>query len=143
MRTGKRGIDLIKGFEGLELVGYLCPANIPTIGYGHTGPEVKVGKAITPDKAVELLAGDLAKFERGVRGVVKSDINQNQFDALVSFAYNCGLGNLYKSTLLKKVNANPDDPTIAKEFQKWTRGGGKILPGLVRRRKAEAALYFS
>lgn len=143
MRTGKRGIDLIKGFEGLELVGYLCPANIPTIGYGHTGPEVKVGNAISPDKAVELLAGDLAKFERGVRGVVKSGINQNQFDALVSFAYNCGLGNLYKSTLLKKVNANPDDPTIREEFGKWNKGGGKVLPGLVRRRKAEAALYFS
>lgn len=143
MRTGKRGIDLIKGFEGLELVGYLCPANIPTIGYGHTGPEVKVGKAITPDKATELLAGDLAKFERGVKAVVKSNINQNQFDALVSFAYNCGLGNLYKSTLLKKVNANPDDPAIANEFSKWTRGGGKVLPGLVRRRKAESSLYFS
>lgn len=143
MRTGKAGIDLIKSFEGLELVGYLCPANIPTVGYGHTGPDVKVGKSITPEKAHELLAADLAKFERGVKGVVKVGLSQNQFDALVSFAYNCGLGNLFKSTLLKKVNVNPADPAIKAEFLKWTRGGGEVLPGLVRRRKSEAALYFS
>lgn len=143
----KAGIELIKEFEGLELVGYLCPAGIPTRGYGHTGPEVKVGERISPAQAEADLTKDLDKFERAVTRLVRSAINQNQRGALVSFAYNLGAGNLQSSTLLKKVNANPNDPSIRGEFAKWNKarvkGVLKVLPGLTRRRQAEADLYFS
>jgi lysozyme len=84
----------------------------------------------------------LDTYEKSVDSFCRDDINQNQFDALVSFAYNLGVGNLKSSTLLKKVNANPSDPTIRDEFMKWVNGGGKKLPGLVKRRQAEADLYF-
>ena len=85
----------------------------------------------------------LVSFEKAVDSYCIDTINQSQFDALCSFAYNCGVGNLKSSTLLKKVNVNPDDPTIKDEFLKWTKGGGKTLPGLVKRRTEEAQLYFS
>jgi lysozyme len=147
MKTGQAGIELIKSFEGLELAGYLCPAGIPTRGYGHTGPEVKVGEKITPAQAEADLVKDLDKFERVVARMVRSVINKNQHGALVSFAYNLGATSLQISTLLKKVNANPNDPSIRGEFLKWNKarvkGVLKVLPGLTRRRAAEADLYFS
>lgn len=147
MRTSKAGIDLIKKFEGFRARPYLCPAGIPTIGWGNTtypnGQKVKLSDPpITEAFANELLSDILLKFERGVIGLVKSKINQNQFDALVSFAFNSGLGNLTRSTLLKKVNVNPIDPTIRSEFLRWNKSGGKVLAGLTRRREAEANLYF-
>lgn len=142
MKTSERGIDLIKSFEGLSLKTYKCPAGIDTIGYGHTGNDVKPDMVITEQQAEELLKKDLNQFEIGVGKLITSGINQNQFDALVSFAYNLGTGALQKSTLLKKVNADPDDLAIAKEFNKWVLAGGKRLEGLVRRRKAESDLYF-
>jgi lysozyme len=147
-KASQKGLELIKRFEGLKLKPYNCPAAIPTIGYGNTyypsGAKVKLtDPAITKEKAEELLKFLLTSYEKGVDSFCRDDINQNQFDALTSFAYNVGVGNLQKSTLIKKVNKNPSDPTIRAEFMKWNKGGGKVLLGLTRRRQAEADLYFS
>ena len=117
MKTGEKGIELIKQFEGCKLTAYLCPAKVLTIGYGHT-KNVKKGQVITQLEADNLLKEDLTTFEKGITTLVRSNINQNQFDALVSFAFNLGLGNLKSSTLLKKVNNDPNDPTIKDEFVK-------------------------
>lgn len=147
-KSSQKGLDLIKRFEGLSLKPYLCPASICTIGYGNTyypsGAKVKLtDPEITKEKAEELLKFLLVSYEKSVDSFCRDDINQNQFDALVSFAYNCGVNNLKSSTLLKKVNINPHDPTIKAEFLKWNKGGGKVLAGLTKRRQAEADLYFS
>jgi lysozyme len=142
-----KGIPIIRKFEGLKLRAYLCPAGIWTIGYGNTffenGSKVQEGNKITLDRADRLLFFVVTKFENEVKKIVKSEINENQLGALTSFAFNVGAGNLAKSTLLKKVNANPNDATIRDEFMRWTKAGGKVLNGLVTRRKAEADLYFS
>jgi lysozyme len=144
MKTSDHGIAIIKQFEGCKLKSYRCPADKLTIGYGHTSdagsPQVTDGMVITQDEAVRILANDLVKFEKAVDGMVTVELSQGQFDALVSFAYNCGTGALKKSTLLKKVNAEDWDACPA-EFMKYTRGGGKVLPGLVRRRKAEVESF--
>ena len=147
-KTGTAGIELIKSFEGFRSAPYKCPAGIPTIGYGATfypdGKKVTMADAsITETKATELLQSMLGSFERYVDSYCRDDINQNQFDALVSFAYNLGPANLKSSTLLKKVNLNPEDETIRDEFMKWVKAGGKTLKGLVKRREAEANLYFT
>jgi lysozyme len=147
-KLGQKGLDLIKSFEGLYLKPYLCPANVPTIGYGNTfyenGNKVTLkDPIITEARAIELLMFELGMYEQKVDSYCIDTINQNQFDALVSFCYNVGPGNLKSSTLLKKVNVNPNDPTIKDEFLKWNKGGGKVLAGLTRRRNAEANLYFS
>ena len=142
MKITNEGINLIKKFEGLRLEAYLCPAGVWTIGYGHT-KGVKKGQVITQLEADNLLKEDLSSFEKGVTSLIKSNINQNQFDSLVSFAFNLGLANLKSSTLLKKVNSNSNDRTIVNEFIKWIYAGGKPLEGLKRRRQAEAYLYFS
>lgn len=140
MTTSKTGLALIAAHEGLKLKAYLCPAGVPTIGYGHT-KGVRMGDTITPDQADEFLREDLADAEKAVNAQGLK-INQNQYDALVSFTFNVGVGNFGKSTLLKKVKANADDPAIRNEFARWNKGGGKVLPGLTRRRKEEADLYF-
>ena len=147
-KISQGGIDLIKKFEGLKLKPYLCSAGVPTIGYGNTfyenGKKVTLNDpVITEKRAEELLAYLLVSFEKYVDSYCRDDINQNQFDALVSFAYNLGPNSLKASTLLKKVNINPSDPTIKLEFLKWTKAGGRVLKGLVLRREAEASLYFS
>lgn len=147
-KTGVKGIDLIKSFEGFFPKPYNCPAGVPTIGYGTTrypsGVKVSMkDKAITQAQALDYLRYDLKRFELAVDALIRDDINQNQFDALVSFTYNLGEGNLKASTLAKKVNTNPKDASIAKEFEKWVNANGKKLAGLVRRREAEAELYFS
>jgi lysozyme len=146
MKLNKAGADLIKEFEGCKLKAYQCSAKKWTIGYGNTfyedGKPVLPGHAITQQKAeqlFELIAND---FANRVAKLVTSNVTPNQFGALVSFAYNCGIANLQKSTLLKKVNANHNDPTIRAEFLKWNKAGGKVLAGLTRRREAEANLYF-
>lgn len=140
MKISDKGINLIKRFEGLELTAYKCPADIWTIGYGHT-KDVKQGQTITEQQAVEFLKQDLQVFEKAVNAQ-NLNLTQNQFDALVSFTYNVGAGNLQKSTLLKKAKLNVNDPSIAQEFAKWNKGGGRILPGLVKRRESESKLYF-
>ena len=147
-KTSKAGIDLIKSFEGLSLKPYLCPAKIPTIGYGNTfyedGKKVTLqDPAITQERATKLLQFTLVKFEQCVDSCCSDSISQNQFDALVSFCYNVGPANLKASTLIKKVNSNVNDPAIRTEFLKWNKAGGKTLSGLIRRREAEANLYFT
>jgi len=144
MRMSADGLALVKEFEGLRLKAYKCPAAIWTIGYGHTSaagsPTVNPGMEITKEEAEEILKRDMVQYESGVEKLVKVELTQGQFDALVDFAYNAGVGALAKSTLLKKVNAEKFDEVPA-EFMKWTKGGGKELPGLVRRRRAEVKLW--
>lgn len=141
MKTSSKGIELIKEHEGFSSRGYLCPAGKWTIGYGHTGG-VKSGDVISKWQAEELLRKDVLTAERALNRQ-RLPLSQNQFDALVSFTFNVGVGNFQKSTLLRKVRVNVNDPSIAVEFKKWVYGGGKVLPGLVKRRQAEAGLYFS
>jgi lysozyme len=138
---------LIRKFEGCYLKAYKCSAKKTTIGYGNTfyedGSAVQMGDIITQDRADSLFIIILNDFAAKVRPLIKVPVTDNQFGALLSFAYNCGVGNLAKSTLLKKVNANPNDPTIAAQFALWDKAGGKVLLGLTRRRKAESDLYFT
>jgi lysozyme len=145
MEINKAGKDLIKKFEGCKLKAYKCPANVWTIGFGNTfyedGSKVKEGDVITQERANELFDIIISDFVRMCNALVKSDVTENNFSAIVSFAFNVGTGNLKKSTLLKKVNADPKDPTIKAEFMKWTRAKNVVLKGLVRRREAEAKLY--
>ncbi len=147
MKVNKQGIQLVKSFEGCFLNAYLCPAKVWTIGYGNTkyqnGTAVKQGDKITQEQAEALLSDILAEFSKDVSKLIKVELNDNQFSALVSFTFNLVVGSLSKSTLLKKVNANPNDKTIESEFMKWVSAGGKRLNGLVRRRTAESNLYFS
>jgi len=144
MKTSQYGYELIKEFEGLRLKAYKCPAGVWTIGYGHTSeagaPAVTPGMIISKENAEEILKRDMVQYEDGVRKLVKIGITQGQFDALVSFAYNAGVWRLSESTLLKRINAGRLDEVPA-EFMKWTRGGGKELAGLVRRRRAEVKLW--
>ena len=141
MKTSPKGIALIKEFEGLRLKAYKCPGGVWTIGYGHT-VGVKPGMVISEAQAEEYLKADLIAFERYLNGLGLA-LNQNQFDALVSFIYNVGTGNFYSSTLLRKVRANPQDNSIMDEFLRWVYSKGRVLPGLQRRRLAEMKLYFS
>lgn len=146
-QVSPKGLNLIKKYEGLSLKPYLCPAKIPTIGYGATyypnGSKVKLtDKSISEYEASVMLSNMLRHYENSVDSFTRDDITQNQFDALVSFAYNCGVGNLKSSTLLKKVNANPNDPLIKNEFLKWNKASGKVLKGLTIRRQEEANLYY-
>ncbi len=146
-KINKAGLDLIKEFEGFSAKPYLCPVKICTIGYGNTrylhGGKVKLtDPSISLEAAEQLLAATLGQYEKDIDAYCVDTLNENQFSALVSFAYNCGAANLKSSTLLKKVNANPNDPTIAAEFAKWNRGGNKVLAGLTRRRLRESQLYF-
>ena len=137
--TSADGLAIIKHFEGLRLDAYLCPANVWTIGYGHTGG-VKKGDKINLDTAITYLQNDLRKFERIVTDLVKVPIRQNHFDALVSFSYNVGGGALADSTLLKRLNAGYFEEA-AEQFKRWNKGGGKVLQGLVKRRNAERLLF--
>jgi len=139
MHTSQKGLDLIKSFEGLRLSAYKCPADVWTIGYGTTAG-VKQGQTITKERADELLREDVARFEAQVLRLVKVPLTQGQFDALTSFVYNLGAGNLGNSTLLRLLNAG-DYKGAAAQFDRWNKAGGKVLAGLVRRRAAERALF--
>lgn len=142
MKTSRTGIDLIKRFEGFEPGAYLCPAGVWTIGYGHTA-SVHEGQTCTREQAERWLHADLKNAENAVNALEPArPLKQGEFDALVSFVYNLGTGNFMKSTLRMKVCANPDNPTIRDEFRKWIYADGRIQPGLVTRREAEADLYF-
>lgn len=145
MHMSQGGLDaLLKKFEGCKLKAYYCPAGVCTIGYGHTSaagaPQVVDGMIITQADAEDILKRDIVKYEIAVMDLVKVKLTQNQFDVLVDFAYNAGVGNLKSSTMLKKVNAGDLDAVPA-ELMKWTKGGGKVLPGLVRRRQAAGAWW--
>ena len=139
MKTSQDGVDLICHFEGCRLEAYLCPANVWTIGYGHT-KGVKEGDVIDQEEAEALLIDDLAEFEEYVNHAVEIDLKQCQFDALVAWTFNLGPGNLRESTLLNRVNYGPLSD-VPLQIQRWTRAGGQVLEGLVRRRKAEALLW--
>lgn len=135
-------------WEGCRLKAYRCPAGVLTVGYGHTGPDVTEGLVISYADAVRLFNEDVDRFALSVEGLVSGvRLNPRQFDSIVSIAYNIGLGNLRKSTLLAKVKADPDDPSIRDEFMRHTKarvnGVLKPLPGLVKRRRGEADHYFS
>ena len=145
----KRCVDLVKTFEGFSAKAYPDPATGAepiTIGYGSTryadGSKVKMGDVVTYHEAQRLLLLDLERRYNAIKNWLPYNINQNQIDAVVSFAYNCGIGAFEKSTLRKKIWANPNDPAIKDEFMKWVRAGGKIMKGLQRRRRAECDMYF-
>jgi lysozyme len=148
MKLDDSGYKLIQGFEGLSLVPYKCQAGISTIGYGATfypsGKKVTMQDApISLATAKWMFKETADKFAADVDKMIKANINQNQFNAIVSLAYNIGLAGLAKSSLLKKVNANPSDPTITNSFMIWNKAGGKVLNGLTKRRAIEAKLYFA
>ena len=148
MKLDLNGYNLICEFEGLKLKPYLCSARISTIGYGNTyypnGKRVTLlDDAITKEYAFEIFKTIADKFAKRVDDMVTSEITQNQFNALVSFAYNVGTGAFATSTLLKKVNVNPNDATIKNEFLKWVRANKKVIQGLVNRRNKEALIYFA
>lgn len=152
MKVSQTGIDLIASFEGLELTAYPDPGSadgIPwTIGYGCTvypdGTKVKQGDTISKENALRCLEYDVVKRADVINQILSLvSITQNQFDALVSFVYNIGVGGFKKSTLLKKVSANPNDPEIRKQFMRWNKNAGRIMAGLSNRRAKEADLYFT
>ena len=135
------GIQMVKKHEGLRLDAYLCPANVWTIGYGHTGG-VKQGDKITHEQAEEYLRKDLAKAEMIVNNET-GHLTQGQFDALVSFVFNVGGGNFKKSTLLRLLKEGQPKEVVGNQFHRWVYGGGRVLPGLVRRRQDEYILFVS
>jgi lysozyme len=169
LRISDAGVDFIKSFEGLVLSAYPDPASelgkkarsmrlklesytsVPnwktlsgspwTIGYGHTGPEVVAGLTVSEEKAEEILREDIERFEKGVLKLVKVPLTQGQFDALVSFSFNVGLGNLETSTLLRLLNANKAEEA-AEQFARWDKAQGKVEPGLTRRRAAEKNIFL-
>lgn len=141
MKTSDKGIELIKRHEELRLKAYQCPAGVWTIGYGSTGG-VRPGDVITEAQAEVKLREDLRTAENEVNRH-KLNINQNQFDALVSFTFNVGSGNFRSSTLLKRIKENPNHPDIENQFGRWIYAKGRVLPGLVKRRKEEANLYIN
>lgn len=144
MRTSTQGIELIQKFEGLEQTAYPDPGSGGdpwTIGYGHTGPDVYPGLWISKLQAEELLVKDLRRFEDAVETLIDVELNQNEFDALVSFAFNVGEGALGDSTLRRRLNAGEDKcPVFQQELPRWVNGANGPMPGLVRRREAEAEL---
>lgn len=143
MKISSRGIELIKSFEGLVTTAYRCQAGVLTIGYGHTY-NVYQGQTISREEAEQLLARDLVWAEECVNSKVRKPLNQNQFDALVSFAFNVGPTNFHNSTLLRVINADPDNyDAVVRQLKRWNHAGGVISRGLTRRRDAEAKLYTS
>lgn len=147
MTLSENGIQFLETFEGFSPVAYKDVAGYLTIGYGtliDTADEQYLLTAtITREQAEELLRKDVAYVESQINLMVKQPINQNQYNSLVSFAYNLGATALRYSTLMKKLNINPNDPTIRAEFNKWVYAGGVVVQGLVNRRQKEADLYFT
>lgn len=141
MKASENIKNLIKSWESCKLTAYKCSAGVNTIGYGHT-KGVTPGMKITQAQADKFFDEDIKVFEDFINRM-NLKINQNQFDALLSLCYNIGTGNFAKSTLLKKVKANPSDSTIANEFASWRKAGGKIMQALVKRRQKESEIYFS
>lgn len=142
MKLSSSGLALIEGFEGFRSKAYkvVKTEKYYTIGFGHYGPDVRFGDTITKAKAETLLKSDVATAEKAVNEYVKVKLNQNQFDALVSFVYNVGSGAFSTSTLLKELNQG-DYKAASAQFPRWNKSGGKVLPGLVTRREKEKALF--
>ena len=144
MKITTAGKNLVKEFEGCYLKAYKCPAGIWTIGWGHTsdaGPPLVVeGMVISRSEASTILDNDLSAVSYDVNSVVKVPLTPNQSDALISFVFNIGIGAFTKSTLLKRLNSGNYD-SVPEQLMRWTKGGGRELPGLVRRRQAESTLW--
>ena len=147
LATSKLGIDLIAKFEGFSSKPYLCPAKVPTIGFGSTrwadGRAVSMqDEPITHDEAKQLLAATLVSFEKAVNKAVTIELKQHQFDALVCLCYNIGGGNFRESTLVKLLNNGQSEQEVAAQFLRWNKAGGKVLNGLSNRREAERCLFL-
>ncbi len=142
MKINARGLVLLKDYEGCKLKAYKDSVNVWTVGFGHTGPDTGPGLVIDQAKADSLLLQDLEKFEKGIQSLLHVGLSPDGFSALVILAFNIGLGNFGKSTLLKLVNQG-DFQAAAQEFIKWNKAGGLALPGLTRRRLAEKELFLS
>jgi len=143
MKTSEVGIQLIQKFEGCKLKPYLCPAGLWTVGYGHVignGKEAPEKQLYTQEEVDELLRTDLRRFERGVLRYCTVHLSQSQFDALVSFSFNLGLGVLQRSTLRQKI-LRQDGEAASKEILKYNKSGGQVLKGLTRRREAEYRMF--
>jgi lysozyme len=146
MQISDNGLDTIKKFEGFRLQAYQDSVGVWTLGYGSTffpnGTKVKEGDTVSYETAHRMLENVANMFSKEIAKLITSEINQNQFDALVSFSYNVGINNFKKSHLLELVNKDPNDPAIKQEFLKWNKAGGKVLKGLMLRRQAESELFF-
>lgn len=142
MKISNKGIDFIIKEEGERLTAYKCAAGVWTIGIGHTGKDVYQGLKITKERSRELLMQDIAKFEKGVNDSIQVDLTQEQFNALVSFAFNVGVAAFKNSTLRKIINNKGKSEDIRYQFSRWNKAGGKVLAGLVNRRKREADLFI-
>ena len=147
MKVNNKGIQLIKTFEGCLLNAYLCPAKKWTIGYGNTryanGKLVQKGDKITQQQAEVLLFNIVNEFSVEVSKLITVELNDNQFSAVVSFAFNLGINCLRKSSLLKVINEDKNSSDVDLWFRAYNKAGGKVLSGLTRRRKAESDLYFT
>jgi lysozyme len=142
MRCNEKGRHIIKEFEGLRLDGYRCPAGVATVGYGHTGPDVRIPMTITPGEAERLLDKDIARFEAVLNAMLNgSPTSEDEFSAMISLMFNIGPGRFATSTLLKRHKAG-NKTGAANSFLSWVFAGGKKLKGLMRRREAERALYL-
>ncbi|MCT8349473.1 lysozyme [Photorhabdus temperata] len=141
MQISEKGLSKLKGYEGLSLTAYRCPAGVWTIGYGHTRG-VKPGDVVTDKQAEQFLLEDLAPAYITIESNVKVPLTQGQFDALCSFIFNFGTGAFVRSTLLKKLNAG-DYRGAADEFMRWNMAGGRVLPGLDARRASEKTMFLS
>ena len=139
LKISQEGLSLIKKFEGCELEAYKCAAGVWTIGYGST-KGVEEGNTITQEEADKLLLDEMEEYEGYINDMVKVDLKQNEFDALVSWVYNLGSSNLSSSTLLQKLNTKEWDD-VPNQIKRWNKAGGKVLQGLIRRREAEALLF--
>jgi len=145
MKPSKQCFELIKKYEGYSGVAYLCPAKVPTIGWGSTmydnGEPVKIGDVISKARAEDLLNYEVRHFSDKINRL-ELGLNQNQFDSIVSLVYNIGIHAFRKSTILRLISKNPNSLDIAVQFGRWVYGGGKMLPGLVKRRADEMELYY-
>ena len=141
MKTSTKGIAIITEFEGFRSKAYLCPAGVPTIGFGFT-KGVQLGDTMTKTQAKARLAAELGEYEEGVLSACTNPPNQNEFDALVCFAFNVGVGGMSKSSVIKAHNRG-DHQAAARAFQLWNKAGGVVYAGLTRRRAAESALYLT
>lgn len=140
MQISEEGLSIIKKFEGCELESYLCPAGVWTIGYGHT-KGVKEGDKINKEEAEYLLQEEMIEYENYINDLVEVPLQQHMFDALVSWVYNLGSGNLQSSTLLRVLNEGKYDEVPA-QIRRWNKSNGQVLEGLVRRREAEAVMFM-
>jgi lysozyme len=139
MNISGEGLSLLKKFEGCELRSYRCSAGVLTIGYGHT-KGVTEGMEIDQDEAERMLASEMSEYEGNITDNVEVPLSQNQFDSLVCWVYNLGVGNLRSSTLLAVLNKGEYDE-VPTQMKRWNKAGGQVLNGLIRRREAEAAMF--